>query len=31
MKSRAAIQVENGKPLVVDEIEIADPSPTQVL
>lgn len=30
MKSRAAIHVEHGKPLVVDEIEIPPPGPDQV-
>ena len=30
-KSRAAILVEPNKPLVVDEVEIADPAPDQVL
>jgi Zn-dependent alcohol dehydrogenase len=30
MKSRAAIQVEHGGPLVVEEIEIPDPGPNQV-
>jgi hypothetical protein len=27
MKSRAAILVESGKPMVVDEIELSDPAP----
>jgi Zn-dependent alcohol dehydrogenase len=30
-KTRAAIHVEFQKPLVVDEVELADPGPTQVL
>lgn len=31
MKARAAIFVERGRPLVVDEIEVPDPGPGQVL
>ena len=31
MKSRAAIHVGLGKPLVVDEINIPDPQPDQVV
>ena len=31
MKSKAAIHLEHGQPLVVDEIELADPSDDQVL
>jgi len=31
MKSKAAIQVEHGGPLVVDEIDIPDPGPDQVI
>jgi Zn-dependent alcohol dehydrogenase len=30
MKSKAAIQVESGGPLVVEEIDIPDPGPNQV-
>lgn len=31
MKSRAAVFVEHGKPLAVDEVDIPDPNPDQVL
>ncbi|MHB8577772.1 MAG: alcohol dehydrogenase catalytic domain-containing protein, partial [Dehalococcoidia bacterium] len=31
MRSRAAILAEHGKPLVIDEVELADPRPDQVL
>jgi Zn-dependent alcohol dehydrogenase len=31
MKSRAAIQVEHGGPLVIDEIDVPEPDPNQVL
>ena len=31
MKSRAAINVGHGKPLVVDEVNIPDPQPDQVV
>jgi len=31
MKSRAAVYVELGQPMVVDDIELPDPSPTQLL
>ena len=31
MKSRAAIAVEAGKPLVIDEIDVADPKAGEVL
>ena len=31
MKSRAAIHVQHGKPLIVDEIEVPDPKPDQVV
>jgi Zn-dependent alcohol dehydrogenase len=31
MRTRAAILAEHNKPLVVDEVELADPSPDQVL
>jgi NADPH:quinone reductase-like Zn-dependent oxidoreductase len=31
MNSKAAIQVEHGGPLVVDEIDIPDPGPDQVI
>ena len=31
MKSRAAIQVEHGGPLVVEEIDLPDPGPNQVI
>lgn len=31
MKTRAAIHVEIGKPMVIDEIDLPDPGPTQVL
>ena len=30
MKSKAALQVEAGGPLVIEEIEIPDPGPNQV-
>jgi len=30
MKSKAAVQVEPGGPLVIDEIDIPDPGPNQV-
>jgi Zn-dependent alcohol dehydrogenase len=30
LKSKAAIQVEHGGPLVVEEIDIPDPGPNQV-
>ena len=30
MKSKAAIQVEHGGPLVIEEIDIPDPGPNQV-
>ena len=30
MKSKAAVQVERGGPLVIDEIDIPDPGPNQV-
>ena len=30
MKSKAAIDVEQGKPLVIDEVDIPDPEPNQV-
>ena len=31
MKTRAAILVEAGKPMVIDEVELPPPGPTQVL
>ena len=31
MKSKAAIQVEYGGPLVIEEIDIPDPGPNQVM
>lgn len=31
MKARAAVHVEHGKPMVVEEIDIPDPGPTQVV
>jgi Zn-dependent alcohol dehydrogenase len=31
MKTRAAVYVEIGKPMVIDEVELPDPSPTQIL
>ena len=31
MKTKAAIHVETGQPLVVDEVEIPDPRPDQVI
>jgi Zn-dependent alcohol dehydrogenase len=31
MKTRAAIVVEQGKPMVIDDLELPDPGPTQVL
>jgi Zn-dependent alcohol dehydrogenase len=31
MKARAAVYVELGKPLVIDEVELPDPGPTQML
>jgi Zn-dependent alcohol dehydrogenase len=31
MKTRAAVHVKHGEPLVVDEIELADPGPDEVL
>ncbi len=31
MKSRAAIHLEHGQPLVVDEVEVPDPAPDQTL
>ena len=30
MKSKAALQVEHGGPLVIEEIDIPDPGPNQV-
>jgi Zn-dependent alcohol dehydrogenase len=31
MKSRAAVYVEIGKPMIIDEIELPDPGPTQMI
>jgi Zn-dependent alcohol dehydrogenase len=31
MKTRAAVYVELGKPMVIDEVELPDPAPTQML
>ena len=31
MKTPAAIYVESGKPMVIDDIDLPDPGPTQVL
>ena len=31
MKTRAAVYVEIGKPMAIDEVELADPSPSQLL
>jgi Zn-dependent alcohol dehydrogenase len=31
MKTRAAVYVEIGKPMVIDDVELPDPSPTQML
>jgi Zn-dependent alcohol dehydrogenase len=31
MKTRAAVYVEIGKPMVIDEVELPDPGPTQLL
>ena len=31
MRTRAAVLAEHGRPLVVDEVELADPAPNQVL
>ncbi|MGH2366433.1 MAG: zinc-binding dehydrogenase [Chloroflexota bacterium] len=31
MKTRAAIYVESGQPIVIDDVELPDPGPTQVL
>ncbi|MDE3074544.1 MAG: zinc-binding dehydrogenase, partial [Chloroflexota bacterium] len=31
MKTPAAIYVENGKPMIIDDIDLPDPGPTQVL
>ncbi|MGH2586948.1 MAG: alcohol dehydrogenase catalytic domain-containing protein, partial [Dehalococcoidia bacterium] len=31
MKTRAAVHLEHGKPMVVDEIDLPDPGPTHVV
>src|SRR6266536_6439526 len=31
MKTRAAVYVEIGQPMVIDEVELPDPGPTQLL
>jgi Zn-dependent alcohol dehydrogenase len=31
MKTRAAVYVEVGKPMIIDDVELPDPSPTQML
>ena len=31
MKTRAAVYVEIGQPMVIDDVELPDPSPTQML
>ena len=31
MKTKAAVYVEIGKPMIIDEVELPDPGPTQLL
>ena len=31
MKTRAAVYLEVGQPMVIDEVELPDPGPTQML